>query len=130
MPRIETGALTTLYPPTMHRLGLWCRPAVTVKDRPDWIFVKLHCHGMDPTQELGILGRLMQQFLKDLIEGAGQRKETLHFVTAREMVNIVLAACDGREGNPGDFRDYRLGRFRADSLNLSGKRVSDASVKA
>ena len=85
---------------------------------------------MDPTQELGILGRLMQQFLKDLIEGAGQRKETLHFVTAREMVNIVLAACDGREGNPGDFRDYRLGRFRADSLNLSGKRVSDASVKA
>src|SRR5438552_18668567 len=44
-------------------------------------------------------GRLMQQFLKDLIEGAGQRKETLHFVTAREMVNIVLAACAGREGH-------------------------------
>jgi len=24
------------------------------------------------------------------------------------MVNIVLAACDGREGSPGDYRDYRL----------------------
>jgi hypothetical protein len=24
------------------------------------------------------------------------------------MVNIILAACEGRMGNPGDFRDYRL----------------------
>jgi len=128
--RIEAAAFTNSHPPDLHRLRLWRRAAICVRGRPDWLFIKLHCHGMDPTQELGILGRLMQQFLKDLIEGAGQRKETLHFVTAREMVNIVLAACDGREGNPGDFRDYRLGRFRADSLNLSGKRVSDASVKA
>jgi len=36
----------------------------------------------------------------------------LHFVSAREMVNIILAACDGREGNPGDYRDYRLKPIR------------------
>jgi hypothetical protein len=24
------------------------------------------------------------------------------------MANILLAACDGREGNPGDYRDYRF----------------------
>jgi hypothetical protein len=29
-------------------------------------------------------------------------------VTAREMVNIALAACDGHDGNPADYRDYRL----------------------
>jgi hypothetical protein len=34
----------------------------------------------------------------------------LHFVTAREMTNILLAACDGRDGNPGSYRDYRLKR--------------------
>jgi hypothetical protein len=28
------------------------------------------------------------------------------------MVNIVLAACDGRDGNPGDYRDYRLRLLR------------------
>ena len=28
------------------------------------------------------------------------------------MANILLAACDGREGNPGEHRDYRLKRFR------------------
>jgi hypothetical protein len=29
-------------------------------------------------------------------------------VTAREMANIILAACDGKEGNPGEYRDYRF----------------------
>jgi len=28
------------------------------------------------------------------------------------MVNIILAACDGREGNPGEYRDYRFKRER------------------
>jgi hypothetical protein len=32
----------------------------------------------------------------------------LHFATAREAFNIVSAAIDGHEGNPGAFRDYRL----------------------
>ena len=33
-------------------------------------------------------------------EGAPLRNESLHFVSAREMVSIAIAACDGREGNP------------------------------
>jgi hypothetical protein len=24
------------------------------------------------------------------------------------MTNMILAACDGREGNPGEYRDYRF----------------------
>jgi len=109
VPHIETGALTMLCPPTMHRLRLWCRPAITVKGRPNWIFIKLHCHGMDPRDEAAMLGSPMRQFLSDLTEGAGAgSRYQVHFATAREMVNIVLAACDGREGNPGDYRDYRL----------------------
>ena len=31
----------------------------------------------------------------------------LHYVTAREMVNILHAAEDGHSGDPGKFRDYR-----------------------
>ena len=49
----------------------------------------------------------MQEFLRKLVEGAAARKEILHFVSAREMVNMILAACDGEEGNPGEYRDYR-----------------------
>jgi hypothetical protein len=70
---------------------------------------------MDPTQQEAVLGEPMREFLRELVEGAAQRDEILHFVSAREMVNIILAACDGREGNPGDYRDYRLKRTRTTS---------------
>lgn len=108
-PCLETGALTTLCPPTMQRLRRWCRPAITVGGRPDWLFIKLHCHGMDPRDEAAMLGSPLRQFLQELTEGAHTRDGyRVHFVTAREMVNIILAACDGRDGDPGDYRDYRL----------------------
>lgn len=109
IPGIENGALTRMTPPTMERLKLWRQAAITVKGRPDWIFIKLHCHGMDPRDDEAILGAPMCRFLSALREDAGHRsKHAVHFVTAREMANIILAACDGREGNPGDYRDYRL----------------------
>ena len=122
--RIENGALTDVNPPSVRRLQLWKEAAVVVRGRPDWIFVKLHCHGMDPTQREAVWGAAMQLFLRELVEGAAARQETLHFVSAREMVNIALAACDGREGNPGEFRDYRLKLLRA-----SERRQSESSQR-
>ncbi|HEX8163315.1 MAG TPA: hypothetical protein VF538_15705 [Pyrinomonadaceae bacterium] len=109
VPYIENGEVTTKHPLTMRRLELWRRAAITVRGRPDWVFVKLHCHGMDTRDEEAMLGGSVRRFLQELTDetrrAAGPR---LHFVTAREMVNIMLAACDGREGAPGEFRDYRL----------------------
>ncbi len=113
--RVENGAITGPNPPTLHRLHLWKRAAIAVEGRPDWLFIKLHCHGMDMGQQHCLVGEPMRQFLRDLVEGAERRSETLHFVTAREMTNIILAACDGREGNPGNYRDYRLKPTRANS---------------
>lgn len=107
-PAIENGELTTSRPPTLRRLGLWIKAGVVVQGRPDWIFIKLHCHGMDPRDEAAMLGTPMREFLRQLAEGAEAGEYQTHFVTAREMTNIILAACDGREGNPRDFRDYRL----------------------
>ena len=114
--RVENGALTSRNPPTMRRVSLWKHAAIAVKGRPDWLFIKLQCHGMDPRDKEVMLGAPMREFLRDLIEDARQRSEKLHFVTAREMVNIILAACDGREGNPGEYRDYRLKRTRTAPL--------------
>lgn len=109
IPCIENAALTTLYPPTMHRLQLWCQAGITVGLRPDWLFIKLHCHGMDPRDELAMLGTQMQHFLRELATWAhSSNNYRVHFVSAREMVNIALAACDGRDGNPGEHRNYRL----------------------
>ena len=56
-----------------------------------------------------MFGPFINAFLGDLITAAKQQFDChLHFVTAREMVNIMLAACDGREGRPSDYVDYRL----------------------
>jgi hypothetical protein len=108
LPRIENGELTSTRPPTMDRLRLWRQAAISVQGRPNWVFIKLHCHGMDPRDTRALLGHPMQQFLKSLTEDFARDGHFVHFVTAREMTNILLAACDEREGNPGSFRDYRL----------------------
>jgi hypothetical protein len=126
---IENGALTPPNPPSLQRLKLWKDAAISVQGRPDWLFVKLHCHSMDPTQEPAVLGEPMRKFLRELVEGAQQRNETLHFASAREMINIILAACDGWEGNPGDYRDYRLKRAKESRPMSSPMQDSHVTVK-
>lgn len=106
---IENADLATVNPPTPHRVDLWRRIAVQVEGRPNWTFIKLHCHGMSPKDESLMLGPLMAQFLRDLkaLRDADARVR-LHFVTAREMVNIALAACSGLSGDPHQYREFRL----------------------
>jgi hypothetical protein len=109
LPSIENSEIAGINPPTMRRLGLWRKGAISVEGRPEWVFIKLHCHGMAAEQESAMYGPAMQEFLKELVEGPLNLVDyQLHFVTMREMVNIMLAACDGRTGNPGEYRDYRF----------------------
>ncbi|MCL4524469.1 MAG: hypothetical protein M1453_14845 [Acidobacteria bacterium] len=108
-PVIENSELAGANPATSSRLQLWKQAAVGVEGRPDWIFIKLHCHGMDPRDEGAMFGAPMQKFLAELIASARTDAACrLHFTTAREMVNMILAACDGQQGDAGKFRDYRL----------------------
>ena len=85
---------------------------------------------MDPTQHEAVIGGVFRDFLDQLVTGAADRNETLHFVTAREMTNILLAACDGRDGNPGDYRDYHFRRISAApaSSNEKSRPVSEREV--
>jgi len=110
-PVVENGGVTGFAPMSTRRLAFWKKAQIHVAGRPDWLFIKLHCHSMDPTQREAVIGGAFRSFLDQLVTGAPSRKETLHFVTAREMVNILLAACDGRDGNPGEYRDYRFKRI-------------------
>jgi hypothetical protein len=125
-PALDNAAITAANPATMHRFSLWKQAQIRVLGRPDWLFIKLHCHSMDPTQKNAVIGDSFSNFLAALVGGAADRKETLHFVAAREMANILLAACDGREGNPGDYRDYRFKRFA--DLPLSAEKSSSVPV--
>jgi hypothetical protein len=95
-------------PATIDRLRLWRGAAIGVRGAPDWLFIKLHC-GMGPRDDDAVLGERMTCFLRGLTQTVPHEwGMKIHFATAREMVNMILAARDGREGEPGDYRDYRL----------------------
>ena len=126
---IDNSSLTGPNPASLHRLENWKRAGISVQGRPDWRFIKLHCHGMDPRDDGAMLGAPMRQFLRELVDSAEARGETLHFTSAREMVNIILAACDGREGNPGEYRDYRFKRDRPAGAAGQAVRTTEAVLK-
>jgi len=126
-PVLENGAITGANPPTMHRFSLWKQAQVRVQGRPDWLFIKIFCHSMNPTQKDAVIGDRFQAFLSALVGGANDRKETLHFASAREMANILLAACDGREGNPGEYRDYRFKKIA--DVSLPPEKLSAVPVR-
>ena len=103
LPRIENGDLTGANPPTLQRFRLAARQRVSVENGPDWIFVKWHTHGGIERNFEMLLGDPMAEFHKSL---AACDDLDLHYVTAREMANLVHAAEDGCVGPPGEFRNY------------------------
>ena len=108
LPRVENGELHAGYPPTVDRLADWLSCGISVEGRPEWIFVKLHAHGATEAEAATLLGPGTAAFHRDLAAGFNDgRRFRLHYVTTRELVNIVHAAEDGKTGNPGEYRDYR-----------------------
>jgi hypothetical protein len=107
LPRIENGELTGDNPPNGERVDLWVRQHVHVKDCPEWIFVKLHTHGANEANAGVLLRGALEQMWNHLEHKYNDGKAyCLHYVTAREMYNIVRAAETGLKGNPDDFRAY------------------------
>jgi hypothetical protein len=107
LPRIENGCLQGNQPPGMDRLRLWLKARVQVPSRPDWFFVKVHTHGAPEDNARVLLGEPMVRFHQGLAEAA-RRDQAFHFhyVTAREMCNLVLAAEAGWTGSVAAALDY------------------------
>jgi parallel beta-helix repeat protein len=108
-PRIENGCIQRNQTPNLHRLDLWLRARVQVPTRPDWFFVKLHCHGANESGQSAVLDEPMVRFHQDLAERAAENPNFhFHYVTAREMYNLVRAAESGWTGSVADARDFEL----------------------
>jgi hypothetical protein len=111
VPRIENSDLTGANPPTSLRLSLWEKCHIHVEGRPDWLFVKLHTHGAIERNSVTLLGEPMRAFHRHLAaQAASDRDFRYHYVSAREMVNILHAAEAGESGDPSRFRDFRYRR--------------------
>lgn len=107
LPRIEHADLCGSNPPTPRRADLWIRQHIHVRGRPDWVFVKLHTHGCIEANSDVLLGRPMQDLHTYLTTRCNDGTDyALHYVTAREMTNIIHAAEAGMKGDPGQYRDF------------------------
>ncbi|HEV7645647.1 MAG TPA: hypothetical protein VGO50_17040 [Pyrinomonadaceae bacterium] len=109
VPSIDEGGLTASKKLDRARLQRWLSANITVKGRPDWVFVKLYCHGFIEQDQPACIGEDAKRFFSDVIEqGEKDSSYKVHFAAPREAFNMVAAAIDGKAGSPGDFRNYRL----------------------
>jgi hypothetical protein len=111
IPRIENGDVRAGSPPDVRRADHWVRTGIHVRGRPEWVFVKVHTHGAKERDMDTLLGAPLAD-LFSYLEGAyndGSRYK-LHYVSARELFNLVKAAESGVQGEPGQYRDFILPR--------------------
>jgi hypothetical protein len=108
-PRLEYGALTAHDPATPSRVANWVAQSIGVAGRPEWVFVKVYTHGADEPQAASLLGNgghtLHEVLTRQYNDGTSWK---LHYVTAREMYNIAIAAMEGLSGDPNAYRDHVL----------------------
>jgi hypothetical protein len=105
----ENSAVTATNPGSPARVATWVRQDIHVEGRPEWVFVKVHTHGAPEAQAASLLGepgRRMHEALTTRYNDG--RRWVLHYVTAREMYNVAMAAMGGESGDPAAFRDYVL----------------------
>ena len=111
LPRIENADVRTSSPPTPTRIDAWVDTGIHVQGKPEWVFVKVHTHGTQERDMNTLLGAPMRKAFEYL----GSRYNDgidwkLHYVSAREMYNIVKAAEAGLPGEPGAYRDHVIAR--------------------
>jgi hypothetical protein len=108
-PQIENSDVRKAFPPSTNRVDLWVEQNIHVEGKPEWTFIKVHTHGAQDGDMDTLLGTPIEEMHSYLSSRYNDGEEyALHYVSAREMYNIVKAAEAGKEGNPNDFRDYVL----------------------
>lgn len=109
LPRLENAEICASNPPSLQRFQLWLKHAPGILNGPPWIFIKLHSHGgIEPNFQV-LLGEAMRRFYRELEQFSTEHPGLgIHFVTAREMVNLIHAAEDGHDGPPSAALNHHI----------------------
>lgn len=109
LPTIENAEVQQANPGTPNRVDTWVRQHIHVKGRPERVFVKVSCHGAPEMSHASCLGHQADAMLVHLEQRYNDKKKNvLHYVTAREMYNIIKAAEAGKHGSPSDYLDFAI----------------------
>lgn len=113
LPRVENSSVESFNPPTPERFDCWINTGIHVKGRPEWVFVKVYTHGTPERSHQLILGDVADAMYGNLESKYNDGSRfILHYVTARELYNIAKAAEAGKTGDPGEYRDFIIPRYK------------------
>lgn len=121
IPKIENGGLLANNPITDNRIKDLLNQRVHVSGAEDHIFIKIYAHG---TQEENIKWFFNlnggQRIFEILAEEMSQLGAKLHYVSARELANIIKAL----EENPQKIKKLRDYRFSSEDIQALSERAN------
>ncbi len=112
LPRIENSGLMATNSVNRARIKAWVDAGVTVRGAEDHLFIKIYAHG---TQEANLSwffdGGGGESLFEELNCFTGMFGATLHFVSARELVNAVHQLERGEADTKQKSLQYPFSRF-------------------
>jgi hypothetical protein len=106
--RIVGDVLDCFAPVTKERIDLWVKAGVQIQGKEDLVVIKVHTHGA--TDADAVLGQKMDDIHTHLESQYNDgEKYILHYVTARELYNIIKAVeCEKNVEDPEKYRNFRV----------------------
>jgi hypothetical protein len=118
-PRVENAEIQGSNPPSVERVQVWVDQHIHIKGRPEWVFVKVSCHGAEERSWDALFGDPAETMYSCLETQYRDRNEyQLHYVTARELYNIIKAAEAGKTGDPSQYKNFSIPPYRTHSTTV------------
>jgi hypothetical protein len=113
--RAPGDEITGEPPVTNKRVDFWVKTGIHVKGKTNWLFIKTHTHGAVDSK--AVLGDEIDNIFYYLeTQYNDGHNYILHYVTARELYNIVKAVEAGETGtDPEEYRNYLVKKPAYDS---------------
>ncbi len=113
--RVMGDAINGSPPVNNKRVDAWIKTNICVQGQSEFIFIKTHTHGA--TDRKSVLGQEIEQIFEYLETNYNDGKNYfLHYVTARELYNIVKAIeLEKIVSDPETYRDYLISKPKYDS---------------
>ncbi|MCG7853754.1 MAG: hypothetical protein MIO92_14640 [Methanosarcinaceae archaeon] len=122
--RTPGDAINGSPPVTNKRVDFWVKTGIHIKGKNDCIIIKTHTHGA--TDSNAVLGEEIDDIFNYLETKYNDGKHyILHYVTARELYNIIKAIEAGEASeksvSPNEYRDYLINKPSYNSsIDVSG----------
>ncbi|MFH1378685.1 MAG: hypothetical protein ABII23_00270 [bacterium] len=110
-PRTDSGFISMADKPSVLRSWLWEKNAPGFSRKPDWRVIRLNARPFPEDDHANLIGRYLDRFYTRYEKNFRKNPNTLHYVSGRELCNIITAGENGEKGSPSACRDGLLPRY-------------------